>query len=86
MTAMVKDSMETSMTEAWKMLAIWMISLRTSLVLARTLMSTSSRRMENSGGQPLDRVDGVQLAQLIAQERRPVLIGDTSMVCGNGGL
>ena len=40
---------DTSMIEARKMLAIWMISLRMSGVSARTLNMTSSRRMDRSG-------------------------------------
>jgi len=45
----VRDLRDTSMMEARKMLAIWMISLRMSGVSARTLNMTSSRRMDRSG-------------------------------------
>ena len=47
--ARVRDLRDTSMIEARKMLAIWMISLRMSGVSARTLNMTSSRRMDRSG-------------------------------------
>ena len=48
MTASVKDAVDTSRMDARKMFASWMTSLRTLRLSARTLHSTSSRRMECS--------------------------------------